>query len=77
MLFSIEPLTHVGQSVTGELLTFVRKKSFRCTLFKYKFLKDGVSYSCDLLIGYGLCNGLPSAMVNHHQYILDIAMGGR
>ena len=66
MLFSIELLTHIGQSVIGELLTIVGKKNFRCTMFKYKFLEDGVSYSHGLFVGYGLCNGPSSEMIHHH-----------
>ena len=66
MLFNIELLTHIGQSVIGELLTIVGKKNFRCAMFKEKFLKDGVSYSCGLLVGYGLCNGSSGEMIHHH-----------
>ena len=57
MLFNVELLTHIGQGIIGELLTIVRKKDFRCTMFKYKLLKDGISYSCGLFVGYGLCKG--------------------
>ena len=46
-------------------------------MFKYKFLKNGISYSCSLLIGYGLCNGPFSEMINHHQYVITVIVGGR
>ena len=45
-------------------------------MFKYKFLKNGVSYSGSLLIGYGLCNELPSEIVNHHQYVFVVIVTG-
>ena len=77
MLFNIELLTHIGQSVIGELLTIVGEKNFRCTMFKYKFLENGVSYSGSLLIRYGLCNGPSGEMVNHHQYGFVVIIGGR
>ena len=77
MLFNIKLLTHIGKSVIGKLLTVVGQKNFRCTMFKYKFLKNGISYSCSLLIRYGLCNGLSGEMVNYHQYVLIVIIGGR
>ena len=46
-------------------------------MFKYKFLKNGISYSCNLLAGYGLCNGPSSEMVNYHQYVFIVIVGGR
>ena len=77
MLFNIELLTHVGQVVIGELLTTVRKKNFKCAMFKYKFLENGISYSCGLLIWYGLCNGPSGEMIHHHQYIPVVVVRGR
>ena len=46
-------------------------------MFKYKFLENGISYSGGLLIGYGLCNGTSGEMVNHHQYVFIVILGGR
>ena len=57
MLFNIKLLRHIGQSVIGELLTIVGKKDLRCAMLRYRFLEDGISYSCGPIVRYGLCNG--------------------
>ena len=77
MLFNIELLTHTGQSVIGELLTIVRQKNVRCTMFKYKLLENGINYSCSLLTRYGLCSAPSSEMANHNQYVLFTIKRGR
>ena len=77
MLINIELLTHISQSVIGELLTIVGKKNSGCTMFKYEFLENGTGYIGSLLIRYGLCNGPSSEMVNHHQYVPVVVVGGR
>ena len=46
-------------------------------MFKYKFLKNGVSYSGSLLIGYGLSNGHPVRWSTISSMFLLFMVGGR